>query len=180
MDGYRILNVRVWSFLCVRIHIGFGHTDRESAQHFWLGKTNYVSLVLLTGFELRSWNVKSDTTNLTTLSPQPLHLLPFTPVRIFYTCFHSPQYAQRTFYAVQTGSSWGSKLLNMILWHCIELHVHRLSCSRLRIQLCSVRLSLCWRQPMPAENCSLFCLVQTKKRSHLSSFVCVWICFLER
>ena len=30
---YRIFNVRTWSFLCVHIHTGFGHTD-ESAQHF--------------------------------------------------------------------------------------------------------------------------------------------------
>ena len=37
--GYRIFNVRTWSFLCVRIHTGVGHTGNESAQHFWLGKT---------------------------------------------------------------------------------------------------------------------------------------------
>ena len=37
---YRILNVCAWSFVCVRIHTGFGHTDSKSAQHFWLTKTH--------------------------------------------------------------------------------------------------------------------------------------------
>ena len=41
-------------------HGGVGHTDSVWAQHFWLGKTHYVFLVLLTGFELGSRNVKSD------------------------------------------------------------------------------------------------------------------------
>ena len=41
MDN-RIFNVHTWSFWCVHIHTGDGHTDSESAQHFWLGKTqNY-------------------------------------------------------------------------------------------------------------------------------------------
>ena len=31
--------VRTWLFLYPRIHTGVGHTDNESAQHFWLGKT---------------------------------------------------------------------------------------------------------------------------------------------
>ena len=35
---YRTFNVRTWSFLCVCIHMGGGHTDRESG-HFWLRKT---------------------------------------------------------------------------------------------------------------------------------------------
>ena len=36
---YRIFNVRTWSFVCVRAYTrGVGHTDSESAQHFWLGK----------------------------------------------------------------------------------------------------------------------------------------------
>ena len=34
---YRIFNVRTWSFLCVRIHMRVGHTDRKSARCFWLG-----------------------------------------------------------------------------------------------------------------------------------------------
>ena len=49
--GYRIFNVRTWSFLCVCIHNGVGHTDSESAQKFWRWKT----LVLLMGFEPRSF-----------------------------------------------------------------------------------------------------------------------------
>ena len=36
---YRIVNVRTWSFICMCIHTGLGHTDSESAQPFWLGKT---------------------------------------------------------------------------------------------------------------------------------------------
>ena len=43
----RIFNVRTWSFLCMRIHMGVVHTDSESAQCFWLGKTHSVFLVLL-------------------------------------------------------------------------------------------------------------------------------------
>ena len=27
------------SYVCVRIHMGIGHTDSEPAQHFWFGKT---------------------------------------------------------------------------------------------------------------------------------------------
>ena len=36
---HRIFNACTWSFLYVRIHTGVGHTDSESAQQFWLGKT---------------------------------------------------------------------------------------------------------------------------------------------
>ena len=30
---YRIFNVHTWSFLCMRIHTGVGHTNNESSQH---------------------------------------------------------------------------------------------------------------------------------------------------
>ena len=55
---YRILNVRMWSSYAGVV----GHTDSESAPHFWLRKKPLWSLfwVLLAGFELGSWNVKSD------------------------------------------------------------------------------------------------------------------------
>ena len=33
---YMIYNVR--TFWCVRVHMGVGHTDNESAHHFWFGK----------------------------------------------------------------------------------------------------------------------------------------------
>ena len=46
-----IFNVRTWSFSCVRVHTCVGHTDSESAQQFWLGKTHFFFLVLLTGME---------------------------------------------------------------------------------------------------------------------------------
>ena len=55
-----------WSLTCVCDHshceriyirgVGVRYTDRESAQHFWLENI----LVLMTAFELGSWNVKSD------------------------------------------------------------------------------------------------------------------------
>ena len=45
---YRIFNMRTWSFLCIRIQTGVGHTDSESAQQFWLRKT-------LTIFVLCTW-----------------------------------------------------------------------------------------------------------------------------
>ena len=35
---YRIFNVCMWSFLCVHVHTGVGHTDSESAQLFLLEK----------------------------------------------------------------------------------------------------------------------------------------------
>ena len=31
--GYRIFNMRMWSFLCMCTHTRVGHTDSESAQH---------------------------------------------------------------------------------------------------------------------------------------------------
>ena len=46
---YRIVNVR--TFLCVRVHVGVGHTDNESAQHFDSEKLSQNFLVLRTGFE---------------------------------------------------------------------------------------------------------------------------------
>ena len=49
---YRIFHVCTWSLLRVSVNTGVGNTDRESAQHFWLGKTfTKIFLVLLTGFE---------------------------------------------------------------------------------------------------------------------------------
>ena len=57
---YRIFNVRTWSFLCVRIHTRVGHTDSESAQHFWLCQIHEIFRVLQTGLELGSWNMKTD------------------------------------------------------------------------------------------------------------------------
>ena len=38
---YRIFNMRTWSFVCVRIHAGVGHTDSESAQHFFTLKNSW-------------------------------------------------------------------------------------------------------------------------------------------
>ena len=57
---YRIFkfNFRTWSLLCVRIHMGVGYTDSESAQHFGLGKLPHIFLVFLSGFKPRvfgSW-----------------------------------------------------------------------------------------------------------------------------
>ena len=43
-DKDRVFNVRTWSLSCVCIHTGVGHTDSESAQYFWLGKTHTFSL----------------------------------------------------------------------------------------------------------------------------------------
>ena len=37
--GYMIFNMRMWSFLCMRMHMGVGHSNSKSAQHFWLWKT---------------------------------------------------------------------------------------------------------------------------------------------
>ena len=45
---YRICNVRTCSFVYMLIHTGVGHTNSESAQQIWLGKTQSL---LLTGFE---------------------------------------------------------------------------------------------------------------------------------
>ena len=67
---YRTLNVLTWSFLCVYIHTGVGHTDTKSAQPFWLGKTHTFFLCFWRDWNsigsLMSWNLESDT-----LSMQP-------------------------------------------------------------------------------------------------------------
>ena len=67
---YRIFNMRTWSFLCMRTHTGVGHTDNESAPHFYSEKLSQIFLVLLTGFKpwvfgSRVWRF----TNWATLSP---------------------------------------------------------------------------------------------------------------
>ena len=36
---YRSFNVCTWSFWCLRVHTGVGHTNIESAQHFWFVKS---------------------------------------------------------------------------------------------------------------------------------------------
>ena len=48
---YRIFNVHMWSFLCMNIHTGVGHTDSELAQDFDSEKLSQIFLVLWTGFE---------------------------------------------------------------------------------------------------------------------------------
>ena len=60
---YRIFIVRKWSVSCVCIHIGVGHTDNESAQHFWLGKAHKFFLCSWRGSNLRFLDIESDTTN---------------------------------------------------------------------------------------------------------------------
>ena len=57
---YRIFKVHTWSFLCVCIHTGVGHTDSESAQHFWLGKTHNFFLCSWWDLNLRPLNLVSD------------------------------------------------------------------------------------------------------------------------
>ena len=52
--------MRDHSYVCVYTWTWVGHIDSESAQHFRLGKTRNVFLVLLTGLKLGSWNVKFD------------------------------------------------------------------------------------------------------------------------
>ena len=51
----RIFNVRTWSFFCVRIHTGVGHTTPTTNQRniFDLKKPAQICLMLLTGFEPR-------------------------------------------------------------------------------------------------------------------------------
>ena len=40
---YRIFNMRTWSFLCVHIHTGVGHTDSQSAEHVLIRKTHNLN-----------------------------------------------------------------------------------------------------------------------------------------
>ena len=68
---YRIFNMHTWTFLCVRIHMGFGDIDNEWAQHFLLGKT-------LTKFSCALHGVR--TSGLWVLSPTLYQLShPVTP-----------------------------------------------------------------------------------------------------
>ena len=55
---YRIFIVHTWSFLCMRVHTGVGHTDGESA-HF-SRKNSQILRVLLTGFKPSAFGSKSD------------------------------------------------------------------------------------------------------------------------
>ena len=62
---YRIFNVCMWSFLCVRIHTGVGHSDNESAQHFW------HFLCSWRGWNLGSLDLKSDAIPVERPAPSP-------------------------------------------------------------------------------------------------------------
>ena len=53
---YRIFNVRIWSFLCVRTHTGVGHTNNELA----LGKTDNFFLCSWWRWNLGSLDFESD------------------------------------------------------------------------------------------------------------------------
>ena len=68
---YRIFNVRTWSCICVCIHMGVGHTDSESAQHFWLGKTHkcFFGSWCRRDSNLRSLDLESDALS----TEQPRH-----------------------------------------------------------------------------------------------------------
>ena len=83
---YRNFNVCMWSFLCVRIHTGVGHTDSESTQQFWLGKTHTSFLC-----SWRGWNLGH---GIHWVSSRMLYKLshPITPIRV-RTVF-SPQNLQ--------------------------------------------------------------------------------------
>ena len=52
--------MRTWSLLCVCITTGVGHTDSESAQHFWLGKTKKKFLCSWRDLNLRPLDLESD------------------------------------------------------------------------------------------------------------------------
>ena len=71
----------------------------------------------------------------------------------------------------QTGTPRGRKLLNTIMWHCIEIRFYRY-----RVIYRSVRLSLCWRRSVP-KMCTLFCRFHIKKCSYLTSFVFGFVFF---
>ena len=66
---YMIFNACMWLFLCVRIHTGVGHTDNESAQHFWLGKTLTFFLCSWRGSNLVFGSRVRGSTNWATPSP---------------------------------------------------------------------------------------------------------------
>ena len=59
---YRSFNVRTWSFLCERTHMGVG-AHQQLVSTFWLGKTHKFFIVHLThrrGSNLGSLDLKSD------------------------------------------------------------------------------------------------------------------------
>ena len=68
---YRSFNVHMWSFWCVRIHMGVGHTDSKSAQHFWLEK-------IITHFSCASDAVQTSGLWISSLTLYPLSH-PVTP-----------------------------------------------------------------------------------------------------
>ena len=99
---YRIFIDRTWSFLCVRIHTGVGHTDSESAEHFWLWKTQFFC-VLVTGFKPRSFGsrVRRSTTrspvlNITSHSHETTQSAPAHTTRTAHEYKHTLYYYTKT------------------------------------------------------------------------------------
>ena len=86
----------------------------------------------------------------------PAQILGSTVVTELVVSYHSIPRSLLFLGFFQTRSLRVSKLLNTILWHCIEKSYH---CYR--VVYLFVRLSLYWRQPRP-NICTLFCLVQIK------------------
>ena len=80
--GYSIFNLRTWSFLCVRMHTGVGHTDSDSTQHFRDSKKLSDFSVLLTRLELsghwrhRIWSPRRSANGAT---QSPCHSRPLFP-----------------------------------------------------------------------------------------------------
>ena len=75
---YRLFNVCAWSFSCVHIHTGVGHTESEAAQHFWLGITLTICVCAPDGVR---------TSSLLILSPmhyQLSHRPPLFQIQQFY------------------------------------------------------------------------------------------------
>ena len=47
------MSLRDHSYACIFIHLGVGHTDKQTVQHFDLKKLSQICCVLLMGFKPR-------------------------------------------------------------------------------------------------------------------------------
>ena len=94
---YRIFYMPMWSFLCMSIHMGVGHTNNESAQHYWLRgvgvgkrKTQFLC-VLLTGFKpwvfgsrVRHYQVRYPATSALPIHASFIELDPVSKVTVVF------------------------------------------------------------------------------------------------
>ena len=112
-----IFNVRTWSFLCVRlIHTEVGHTDSESAQHFWLGTTLINISCARDGVRISGHRIWSPTRY------RLNHPVTATDLSCLYKCSRTPLFIQCIHSIVYINTS-ALPCLYMILSVCLFVYI---------------------------------------------------------